>query len=268
MRWWLGRQFGSERKRFLGNARRSGFECLEDRQVLTNVSGDLPAGLQVWTASEGPYHVKGDLTVPADATLRIEPGTQVFVDEGREIVVRGSLIAQGEPDRRILFSAPPDALFVPDRPNGGQGLPDGPPRWDGIHYRGSRNAENLISYVDVQFAQSSDGSIGVIDSNTVIDHVTISGTHLRMIYGDNASLVVQNSTFPDMFGPDEHPAALGLDNVSEHVKIVGLPPANGQLIVRNNQFGTNKGHNDVIDDDSGLRPGPILQVVDNVFAGV
>lgn len=245
-----------------------GLEALERRQLLATVSGELPVGVQVWMAAEGPYHVVGDLTVPADSTLRIEPGTQVFIDEGVEINVRGRLIAQGDADRRILFSAPPTAPFVPDRPNGVNGLPDGPPRWKGIHFRGSRHDENLLAYVDVLFAQSGDGSIGAIDSNAVIDNVTIAGTHLRMVYGNNASLIVQNSTFPNMFGPDEHPAALGLDNVSEHVKIVGLPPANGQLIIRNNHFGTNKGHNDVIDGDSGLRPGPILQIIDNVFAGV
>lgn len=265
---WFGRILGGKRRPCRRCVEKRPFESLEPRQLLATVSGELPSGLQTWSAGEGPYHVTGDLTVPADSTLHIEPGTQVFVDPNVEIVVRGRLVAQGEPDRRILFSAPPDAPFVPDRPNGHVGLPDGPPRWDGIHFRNSRDDQNLVSYVDVQYAQSDDGAIGVIDSNAVIDHVTIMGTHLRMIYASNASLVVQNSTFPDMFGPDEHPAELGLDNVSEHVKIVGRPPATGQLIVRGNQFGTNKGHNDVIDGDSGLRPGPILQILDNVFAGV
>ncbi len=265
---WFGRMLGMKRHACRRCVKQRPFESLEPRQLLTNVSGELPSGLQTWSAGEGPYHVTGDLTVPADSTLHIEPGTQVFVDPSVEIVVRGRLVAQGEPERRILFSSPPDAPFVPDRPNGHVGLPDGPPRWDGIHFRNSRDDQNLVSYVDVQYAQSDDGAIGVIDSNAVIDHVTIMGTHLRMIYASNASLVVQNSTFPDMFGPDEHPAELGLDNVSEHVKIVGRPPASGQLIVRGNQFGTNKGHNDVIDGDSGLRPGPILQILDNVFAGV
>ena len=146
-------------------------------------------------------------------------------------------------------------------------MPDGPPRWDGIHYVGSRSDNNRIAYADIAYAQDRDGSVGVIESNALIDHITVAGTHLRMIYGEDVSLVLSNSIFPNMFADDESPDALDLDNISEHVKVSGRPPEGGQFVIKNNVFGTNKGHNDVIDADSGDLPSPILQVLDNVFTG-
>ena len=238
---------------------------MESRQV---VNSDLPADtITTWTLANSPYHVQGEITVPDDASLVIEPGVSVYFDEQSELIVRGTLTAQGTEHRRIRFTADPAAPHVPDRP----GLPDGPPRWAGIHFERSRSSANVIAFADVEFAQDNDsnrGSIGVIDSDVVIDNVRFRGTHLRMIYGRNASMVVSNSDFPDMFAPDESPIELGLDNVAEHIKIIGRTPAGGQLVIRGNRFGTNKGHNDVIDADSNrVTNGPILQVLDNVFAG-
>ena len=89
-----------------------------------------------------------------------------------------------------------------------------------------------------------------------------------MVFGNNASMTVKDSTFPDMFGPEENPALLGLDNVAEHIKIIGRTPTGGVLRIENNSFGTNKGHNDVIDADSNrVSAGPILQIIGNTFAG-
>ena len=71
-----------------------------------------------------------------------------------------------------------------------------------------------------------------------------------------------------MFGPDEDPVTIGLDNVAEPIKIIGRTPVGGQLRIEYNTFGTNKGHNDVIDADSRrVGTGPILQMIGNVFHG-
>ena len=232
------------------------------------VAGTLPVGDTIWSADQGDYLVTGDLLVPPNARLIIQPGTQVHVTQGRELRVNGTLIANGTEQSRIRFTAPPDAADVPDTPHGAAGLPAGPPRWLGIHLRDSRGSENQLSYVDIEYAQSDDGSVGVINSDADLSHLSFKGTHLRMLFAHNASLSIRDSSFPNMFADDEHPVALGLDNVSEHIKITGRPPSSGRLEIRGNNFGTNRGHNDVIDADSGRRPGPILQILDNVFAGV
>ena len=101
----------------------------------------------------------------------------------------------------------------------------------------------------------------------MIDDVRFSGTHIRMIYTEDASVIVENCIFPDMFAPDEQAAALGLDNISEHIKGEGDIPSGGRYIIRDNRFGTNKGHNDVVDVLSGSRPDPIVQILNNYFTG-
>jgi hypothetical protein len=99
----------------------------------------------------------------------------------------------------------------------------------------------------------------------VVDDVSFLGTHIRIFYTEDSSIILENSRFPDVFGPDEQADALGLDNVSEQVKGVGAPPVGGRYIIRNNSFGTTKGHNDVIDVDSGRLPNPIVQIIGNTF---
>lgn len=244
-------------------------EVWRNDDSVQTVTGNLSEGQTTrWTAANGPYQVTGRVVVPVGATLVIEPGTSVYFEAGAELVVNGTLSARGTAAKRIRFTAVPGVPNVPNRPNGAVGLPDGPPRWKGIHFDRSMSADNVIAFADVEYAEDLNGSIGVLNSAAMIEGVTIKGTHLRMIYGVNPSLVVQDSVFPDMFAANEDPLALGLDNVAEQITLTGLPPVGGQLIIQRNRFGTNKGHNDVIDANSNRAGvGPVLQILDNEFAG-
>ncbi len=224
----------------------------------------IAQGTITWQAVQSPIRVMEDLIVPEQVTLVVEPGTTVYVAPGKRITVRGELQVEGTPYQRIRFTTDPALPHVDDiRP----GLPQGPPHWGGIRFVDSLSPNNRVAYADIGYAQDAEGSIGVIRSQVLIDHCTFHGTHLRMIYADSSSVIVQHCTFPDMFAPDENADALGLDNISEHIKGIGRYPANGHFIIQHNVFGTNKGHNDVIDVDSGLRPQPILQILNNHFAG-
>ena len=166
---------------------------------------------------------------------------------------------------RVQLTSVPGAPLEDDPAS--DDLPPGPPKWDGIKIVDSMDPANRIAHVDIRNAQHREGSIGILRSQCVIDDVRFSDTHIRMIYTDDASVIVENCIFPDMFGPDEQAAALGLDNISEHIKGEGDIPAGGRYIIRDNRFGTNKGHNDVVDVLSGSRPDPIVQILNNYFTG-
>lgn len=57
-----------------------------------------------WTLDHGPYYAAVDVTVAQGARLTIEPGVQILLGEGRNLVVHGELVARGTPDEPILFS--------------------------------------------------------------------------------------------------------------------------------------------------------------------
>lgn len=224
----------------------------------------LGAGTVTWRASDGPIRVLEDLVVPDRVTLVVEPGAVIYVSPGKTVTVNGVLRAEGTPWAPIQWTSDPALPWVDDiRP----GLPQGPPRWGGIRFVDSMSPENRVSHVHVGYAQNAMGSIGIIRSQVLVDHCTFEGTHLRMIYADSSSVIIEHCVFPDMFAPNERADALGLDNISEHIKGIGKYPPDGHFIIRQNVFGTNKGHNDIIDVDSGIRPEPILQIIGNEFAG-
>ncbi|MDZ7372351.1 MAG: right-handed parallel beta-helix repeat-containing protein [candidate division KSB1 bacterium] len=59
----------------------------------------------VWKASEGPYRVVGDISVPAGQTLRLLPGVVVEFAENHNFAVYGRLIVQGKADSQVVFRA-------------------------------------------------------------------------------------------------------------------------------------------------------------------
>ena len=62
--------------------------------AMSSLSGTQATSL-VLDAASGPWHITGDVTVPAGVTLTIEPGTTLFFDAGTGLTVNGRLLAEG-----------------------------------------------------------------------------------------------------------------------------------------------------------------------------
>ncbi|MEM7384061.1 MAG: lamin tail domain-containing protein, partial [Verrucomicrobiota bacterium] len=212
----------------------------------------------------GPYLVNGTFTVPAGRTLTIAPGTTVLFGPSARLRIKGSLKADGEAGDRIQFTVDPAAPLEPDiRP----GLPPAPPRWNGVQFVDSISDENRLAYLDIRHAQNAGGSVGFIRSFAHLDHVTIADTHLPMVSLRDSSAAINACRFAPMFGHDEDPAALELNNVSHHIKSIGAFPADRPLTITGSWFGANRGRNHCLDIESGARPGPILHLSGNTFEG-
>jgi hypothetical protein len=56
-----------------------------------------------WTAAAGPWRVIDDVTIAAGATLTLEPGAAVRLDEGRSLTVHGALVAVGTAEAPVTF---------------------------------------------------------------------------------------------------------------------------------------------------------------------
>ncbi len=200
----------------------------------------------IWTADQGPYRIDENLTVPAGITLAIMEGTEITLGPNVQIIVQGRLVAQGTKVAPIHFTRHPESTEP----------------WGGLQFKDTQTDNELV-YCVLEYGQTNDGEIGLDNSRLHLDHVTLDHTARRRIRTINSSLLVENCLFTDMFGPNEPPLT---DNYSEHIWGSGVPE-DGYFIIRNNVFGTVKGHNDAIDFDGPSRPHPIPQFLNNVFLG-
>ncbi len=203
----------------------------------TPVSGTLSQNT-VWSAAAGPYLVTGQLSVPDNVVLRIEPGASVFFSAGSGLTVtgRGQLVAEGTDLQRIQFSRAPGAVG----------------NWGALTFNNSA-VESRLAYVDIDSAGAGGRAILANNANIFLDHVTFTNTASQYITLENSSFIIRNSIFPSTSGV-------------ELIHGLGLPAA-GHGLFEGNWFGTTTGLNDIIDFTGGQRPGAILQFLNNVFSG-
>ena len=213
-------------------------------------SENTVAGITVtdttWDALSGTWHVVADVSVPAGITLTILPGTTVFFDPNTNLTIRGRLLAIGSPYAPIHFTRTPDS--------GGT--------WNGIQFIDTLE-DNQIIHAVVEYGRTEMGMVGADNSIILVDTVLFDNTDLTRLRTVNSSAIVQNSIFTDIFPTGAIPST---DNQSEQILGIGVA-SNGYLIIRNNLFGTTKGHNDVVDVTGPVRPGPVVEIIDNVFRG-
>jgi hypothetical protein len=236
-----------------------------------------------WSAAGGPYHLTGDVTVPAGTTLIIGPGTRVFADSTRRLIVNGIIKVQGTETAPVHFSHLPGAPLEDDpREPGTQSVP---PKWGGILVQDSLSPENRISQATFYGAQPAavEGSITVVRAACIIENCLFAATYLHDVYGKNCSLIVQDCVFPDVFPPGKEALGEVLDNLSEFVEVDSPPndpgiagnpnfvdgfPVGGVLRLYRNHFYGSSGHNDLVDITAGKwGVTPVLDVQDNHFHG-
>ena len=171
---------------------------------LVSVQGTLTSDA-TWTSAEGPYHLTGEVIVPAGVTLTIMPGTTVFFDPGTGLTVNGRISADGEPYDLIHFTRTPLSTGT----------------WNGIQLVDTVE-DNLISNAVLAFTNTLEGAIGLTNSNVIIDGCTWpTGSRRRLICTDNASVIIRNCVFPDRFSPTEYPGTSD-DNVVEAINATGI----------------------------------------------
>ncbi len=181
---------------------------------LTKTGGTLSAD-EVWTAAGGPYHMTGNLTIPAGRTLTIEPGATVFLDANCGFTVSGRLVAQGTEYQRIRFTRVPGTTT----------------QWAGFQVPGSKE-DNVIAYADLEFGGAAlqwittgnnNGSVVGPTARLTIDHVTFSGSDTQYFSIWDPQVIIRNSVFAD----------LG----THYMCMAERMPADGWFIVEGNLFG-------------------------------
>jgi hypothetical protein len=198
------------------------------------------SGNTLWTAAGGPYLIPSGLTIPANVTLTVEPGTTVYLGAGAGITVAsgGRLLAEGTATAPIRFTRAPGSTTA----------------WGGIAVLGtSGSPETRITHAHLEFNGTT--AIHADGATVFLDHLTFGSPDHPYVSLDNASFVVSHCVFPTPTTGFELAHGTG-----------GIRPGGRGVFLRN-FFGRAQGYNDVIDFTGGNRPGPILEVLDNVFTG-
>lgn len=201
------------------------------------ISGELKVDTVLDTTS-GPWTVVGTITIPENITLTIEPGVTVYFKSGKKIIVEkdGCLCAVGNAENKILMT----------RKKGTNS------HWGGIYFN-STMKDNQLCYVKMYYADYDKQSIFLDHSKLLIDNMKWNNHNKKILDVNHPSLIVQNSIFPDL-------------SHTECIRGFRLKN-NDYLIIRNNVFGRVGGKHDAIDFSIAHRPGPILQVYNNIFLG-
>jgi hypothetical protein len=72
-------------------------------QGQTIIPGGYVSG--TWASSQSPFHIQGNIEIPFDSTLVIEPGVEVYFDGSYNMTVHGRLDASGNVNDSIIFTA-------------------------------------------------------------------------------------------------------------------------------------------------------------------
>ncbi|MBN1482691.1 T9SS C-terminal target domain-containing protein [candidate division KSB1 bacterium] len=190
------------------------------------------------TAVLSPWIITDKVTISENVTLTVASGCTLYFHDNASLYVThgGKLLVLGTETDRIIMTRRP-------------GTND---RWNGIEFDGSRE-ENIISYADILFGDGQQQIINIHRAQVVLDHLTWNSGNRTIVEVYHPRAIIQHCSFP------------GVDEVEV---IHGLYLENDEyLILLGNTFGPPHGYNDVIDFTDCKRPGPILEVYDNIFLG-
>ena len=101
-----------------------------------NVSG-------IWILGNSPYHINGEITIPNDSTLTIEPGVEIVFMGHYKLNVQGRLLAVGTKKDSIRFAAE-------DKQNG----------WHGVRFDQTLNVNDTskLIYCSFKYGNANTGS--------------------------------------------------------------------------------------------------------------
>lgn len=139
-------------------------------RISVRVKGTIVSGERrgTWTEENSPYVLTGDVKIPPDATLNIQPGVKVMANGNHLLECRGVLRAEGTSENKILFTPYRKLLPTPD--------PTYPGAWKGIKAWGATDTCVLDNCV-IEYGGGGPSDSGLVHCNT--GRVRISNSVLR-----------------------------------------------------------------------------------------
>ena len=136
----------------------------------TDIAGGNVSG--IWSYTNSPYYVNGEITIPNGETLKIEPGVKVIFTVYYAFNIQGQLLATGNKQDTITFTA--------QNTNVG---------WKGLRFikTSSANDSSKIIFCKIQYVQAAGLGGAIYIEN--FDKLIISNSLITMnaTYGDISS---------------------------------------------------------------------------------
>ena len=185
----------------------------------------------IWTLVDSPFVLSNNVTVNPGATLTIEPGVEVMFGENFSLIVDGTIVADGTPERNILFTT---------------NDPSGIMAWGTIEIDGTQPS----SFVNCIVENGTNGitvNSGVLDvENSVIrsnseNGITMNGGTLTVQNSDlanNSLSATTNNTFSAINIAGGNLASVENDTIDSNGNGV-LIAGGSQVNVYNNVFTSN-----------------------------
>lgn len=160
------------------------------------------SGSQYGTWS-GEVHVVGDVIVPNEESLTIEPGTNVISDGYFEITVLGGFYANGTDDNRISFTVA-DTTGYSDYENAEAGA------WKGLYF--SKSNDVKLRFCDFSYGKTllgGDGGVmrfnycSEVEIDNCVFHHNTTRKRGGAIYAENSTLYIHDCEVRDNFGIGE-----------------------------------------------------------------
>lgn len=218
-------------------------------QTVSVVTPGILTENRVWRLAESPYVIQGDVRIRGGVTLTVEPGVEVKFTRSdslpdvngasmSELIVQGSLLAVGNASQKIVFTS---AESFPTRAN-----------WGGIKYQATTEAENMLRYATVMFADQgvvSEGAtpsienceIGLCGIGLNLGLSTALNVRYNTIRDCNIGLISANSNIRNnLFIDNQTGVALLGNDYFEHNTVdclIGVQVDFGNPVIRNNIIG-------------------------------
>ena len=111
----------------------------------TTVDTDITSDT-TWTTAGSPYVISGIVTVEENVTLTIDPGVVIKFDGFDNLLIEGTLIAEGTSADSILFTSIKDDAYGGDTNNDGSATSPSAGDWGYVDIRESSGSSSRIAY--------------------------------------------------------------------------------------------------------------------------
>lgn len=185
------------------------------KPALAKPSAEFVSGIlaqdTTWGIANSPYYLSGDVQVLPGVTLTVEPGVEVYYPVSYELLINGSLIANGTSAQPIIFSGPGAAEATL------------------LHYTGANLSTSQLSYVQfknaayaIRLSSGNSGTLSVTHAQItnsklvtdaevgsaplMLDQVNLDGVTVRSIYPNGGPITLDHATIQNStLRSDNHP---------------------------------------------------------------